>query len=97
MVVILNDDEPEIAETFEVQLVSVAESGQRIDTEHVSIAICVSFKLVSGPQIAFRLARVCGVNFCGLITIASLHTHDQESGLWTYLQAYLDLHKHTIT
>ena len=36
VVVIINDDEPEVAETFEVQLVSVSESGQRVDTEHVS-------------------------------------------------------------
>ena len=36
MVVVVNDDEPEVDETFEVELVSVAESGQRIDTEQVS-------------------------------------------------------------
>ena len=36
VVVILNDDEPEIDEMFEVQLVSVAESGQRINPEQVS-------------------------------------------------------------
>ena len=35
VVVILNDDEPEIDETFEVQLVSVEESGQRINPEQV--------------------------------------------------------------
>lgn len=34
--VIINDDEPEIDEYFEVQLVSVAESSQMIDSEHVS-------------------------------------------------------------
>ena len=37
LVVIVNDDEPEIDEIFEVQLMSVAESSQMIDTEHVSI------------------------------------------------------------
>ena len=37
LVVIINDDEPEIDETFEVQLVSVAETGQRIDSEQVNI------------------------------------------------------------
>ena len=32
----------------------------------------------------FRPARVCGINFCDLTsTFASLHTHDQENGLWT--------------
>lgn len=36
LVVIINDDEPEIDEYFEVQLVSVAESSQMIDSEHVS-------------------------------------------------------------
>ena len=35
IVMILNDDEPEIDETFEVQLVSVEESGQRINPEQV--------------------------------------------------------------
>ena len=38
VVVILNDDEPEIDETFEVQLVSVEESGQRINPEQVRIS-----------------------------------------------------------
>ena len=37
VVVIINDDEPELDEMFEVQLVSVAESSQRIDPEHVRI------------------------------------------------------------
>lgn len=36
LVVIINDDEPEVDELFEVQLVSVAESSQMIDSEHVS-------------------------------------------------------------
>ena len=36
VIVILNDDEPEIDETFEVQLVSVAGSGQRINPEQVT-------------------------------------------------------------
>lgn len=36
VVVIINDDDPEIDEYFEVQLVSVAESSQMIDSEHVS-------------------------------------------------------------
>ena len=42
LVVIVNDDEPEIDERFEVQLVSVAESSQMIDAEHVSITLSVS-------------------------------------------------------
>ena len=33
--VILNDDEPEVDEMFEVNLVSVAESNQRIDPQKV--------------------------------------------------------------
>ena len=33
----MNDDEPETDEIFEVQLVSVAESSQMIDTNHVSL------------------------------------------------------------
>ena len=41
LVVIINDDEPEIDETFEVQLVSVAETGQRIDSEQVNKIISI--------------------------------------------------------
>ena len=37
VVVITNDDEPEVDETFEVQLVSVAETGQKIHPEQVTI------------------------------------------------------------
>ena len=43
--VIINDDEPEIDERFEVQLVSVTESGQRIDSEQVSLGHHESIKL----------------------------------------------------
>ena len=41
LVVIINDDEPEIDETFEIQLVSVAEIGQRIDSEQVNKIISI--------------------------------------------------------
>ena len=43
LVVIINDDEPEIDESFEVQLVSVAESSsQMIDSEQVRMTFYIT-------------------------------------------------------
>ena len=43
LVVIINDDEPEVDESFEVQLVSVAESSsQMIDSEQVRMKFYIT-------------------------------------------------------